>query len=332
MEAITNQSYVGTISPTMVTTAVPLPHPSSSPSLSPYSIDISALESYLVNIKSKISDLEDDIKHPVWWNDFISNMNHVGTIDCKLDQYQLDLNCMKDAIYNTSTNTSTTTSTTINPFNILNNEIEGLKAIVRRIDINLSKDKFFYTQLKTLQSQVKSLDKITVTVTNGTLQNLIKDEFLLEMGRLKVSIDATIDTIRSSTTSNQEQISELSQLHSKTVNKVSKLKADQSAINIELQSLGTSCHRNSSCIADILYKLTCYHVYLGANKYMHITTNFHKMLVRSYYNRWRIFTVHRNGLIYYNRSKIADVLLKIVMLTHIGLKVSTYTHLIILYT
>ena len=101
-------------------------------------IDINALDAFMSSVKEKIRFLEGEASEPVWFGQLKDEIDAVSALARKLEQCQLDINILRDTIYCAGGDVSK------NPLQdqikFIAAEMEGLKLLIRRVDIHQSKD------------------------------------------------------------------------------------------------------------------------------------------------------------------------------------------------
>ena len=155
-------------------------------------IDINALEAFMVSVKDKIRFLEGETSEPVWFAQLKVEIDAISSLARKMEQCQLDINILRDTLYCSGGDPSK------NPFQdqikFIAGEMEGLKLLIRRVDIHQSKDRLLYGQIKSLQLQMKRLKTSCDEILEGTLISSIKSEFAEDIKYIRLLVDNTVNS------------------------------------------------------------------------------------------------------------------------------------------
>ena len=155
-------------------------------------IDINALDAFMSSVKEKILFLEGEASEPVWFGQLKDEIDAVSALARKLEQCQLDINILRDTIYCAGGDVSK------NPLQdqikFIAAEMEGLKLLIRRVDIHQSKDRLLYGQIKSLQLQMKRLKTSCDEILEGTLISSIKSEFAEDIKYIRLLVDNTVNS------------------------------------------------------------------------------------------------------------------------------------------
>ncbi len=155
-------------------------------------VDINALEAFMVSVKDKIRFLEGEASEPVWFAQLKEEIDAISSLARKLEQCQLDINILRDTLYCSGGDLSK------NPFQdqikFIAGEMEGLKLLIRRVDIHQSKDRLLYGQIKSLQLQMKRLKNSCDEILEGTLISSIKSDFAEDIKYIRLLVDNTVNS------------------------------------------------------------------------------------------------------------------------------------------
>ena len=129
-------------------------------------IDVGKLESYLTSIKDQLSRHDDELKNPVWWSAFKTEIDQVAVLSQKVEHQQLDINIIRDLLANNAEKekegrnsnkhsyggiSSGQESESDKKIPILAADVEGLKLLVRRIETQRAIEHNVFSQIRELQ-------------------------------------------------------------------------------------------------------------------------------------------------------------------------------------
>lgn len=146
------------------------------------------LESYLISIKDQLSRHDQELLHPVWWNTLVKQIDQISVLKRRLEHQNLDLMAIRHSIYadaeQAAKEEEKTASSSMNMhssiryndsnsfksgkqlsnqrkgFALLSADIESLKMVIRRLDIEGASENHILSQIRESQRLIRTLSTL----------------------------------------------------------------------------------------------------------------------------------------------------------------------------
>ena len=130
----------------------------------------------------------------------------------KLEHCQLDVNILRDAVYEhdrcvddpNGAQHCLGSAACRNQIKLLFSEVEGIRLLLRRVDVNGCKDKNLYKNISNLTRQMKVLGDMCTDILSGSLLNQLRQEFNDDIGKIKHFVDDSINLLHKQEEANQK--------------------------------------------------------------------------------------------------------------------------------
>lgn len=120
-------------------------------------IDAVKLDSYLKDIKSQLQKHDDELLNPVWLTNIKPEIDKVSLLARKLEYCQLDINALRDEMLsvNDPHSVEISNSKSLDPLRLLKSEIQGVKLVIRRVELQHASELNVLSELRQIQRTIR---------------------------------------------------------------------------------------------------------------------------------------------------------------------------------